>query len=385
MTSFSTNTVGNASTNERAYWLAWSRISGIGNILLGRLWERFGDLHTAWEASPIELAEIDGISLAKAEKIVQDRRELNPIALLRAYEEANPHFWTPSDPEYPPLLREIPDRPATLHYRGNPHLIEQLSTTPSIAIVGTRNPSDYGTRWTKRISQTLAQSGFTILSGLADGIDAIAHQACLDVQGSTIAVLGTGVDQVYPASNRQLYRDVIRQGLLLSEYPAGTKPDRSHFPQRNRIVAGLSRAVLVMEAGERSGALITAQLANDYGRDIYALAGSLDNPQSEGCINLIAQGAQIIPKPEKLLTLLGGIPQMDAAPQTAPQIDLASLPPELQPLATAIVELQNSAPLDLIVQTTGLPIALVSSGLLQLELMGIVQQDPGMRYRLANA
>lgn len=383
---------------ERAYWLAWTGISGVGDVLIHRLREYFGDLQTAWDATAAELLNVEGIGLLTADRIVQERRDRPPIEILRAYEEKNPQFWTPSDPDYPSLLQEIPDKPAVLHYLGNPKLLENLATMPGIAIVGTRNPSDYGKRWTQRISQILSQSNFTILSGLADGIDAIAHQACLDAQGATIAVLGTGVDQIYPPSNRQLYRQIRDRGLLLSEYPQGTKPDKAHFPRRNRIVAGLSRAILVMEAGEKSGALITARLGNEYGREVYALAGSLDNPQAEGCINLITQGAQIMPKPEKLLTLLGALPGTDFTPLSIGQkssvsatdaamliaatIDLNSLEPTLKTVMETLIEIGGSVPVDRLVQQTGLPTGDITSALLQLELMGLLHQDPGMRYRL---
>nr|WP_199307199.1 DNA-processing protein DprA [Alkalinema sp. FACHB-956] len=377
--------------------MAWREVAGVGDVLLNRLREYFGDLQTAWEATAAELLNVEGIGLLTADRIVQDRRDLHPIELLRAYEQSNPQFWTPSDPDYPPLLQEIPDKPAVLHYLGNPHLLANLATAPGIAIVGTRNPSDYGKRWTHRISKLLSQNNFTILSGLADGIDAIAHQACLEAQGSTIAVLGTGVDQIYPASNRQLYRQILDRGLLLSEYPHGTKPDKAHFPRRNRIVAGLSRAILVMEAGEKSGALITARLGNECGREVYALAGNLDNPQAEGCINLISQGAQIIPKPEKLLTLLGALPGIDyttlatvqsaSAPSSSSasvmaSVDLTTLEPMLRTILEMLIEMDGSVPIDCLVQQTQLPTGDVSSALLQLELMGVVHQDPGMRYRV---
>jgi DNA processing protein len=221
---------------------------------------------------------------------------------------------------------------------------------------------------------------------LADGIDTDAHQGCLDVGGRTIAVLGNGVDVIYPYANRRLYQQVLEHGLLLSEYPAGTQPDRAFFPRRNRIVAGLCRAVLVLEAGEKSGALITAHLANDYGRDVYALAGSLDNAKAKGCLQLIQHGAQIIVGEAELLEMLGTIPQ----PTQLNLLDSISTPPTLPPslepslaqVWTSIVDLGDSAPLDLIVQTTGMATGDVSSALLQLELEGFVVQLPGMRYQI---
>jgi DNA processing protein len=177
-----------------------------------------------------------------------------------------------------PCCLKIADPPPLLFYRGRTELINAIQTMPSVGIVGTRSPSAYGQRWTCRITQQLVAHDVIIVSGLAAGIDRWTHQQTLDSDGMTIAVLGTGVDQTYPWSNRALQARVAEQGLLLSEHPNGTPPDRAHFPRRNRIIAGLSRAVVVTEAPERSGALITARLANEYGRDVFALPGSLDNP-----------------------------------------------------------------------------------------------------------
>jgi DNA processing protein len=228
----------------------------------------------------------------------------------------------------------------------------------------------------------LAQNGFVILSGLADGIDAEAHRSCIDVGGATIAVLGTGVDVVYPWKNRALYDQILETGLAISEYPAGTQPDRTHFPRRNRVVAGLSRAVLVIEAPKKSGALITAHLANDYGRDIYALPGSLDNPKSAGCLELLSKGAQMILGEAELLELLGALPKLDQK-STEIQRSLLDLSHELSQVLQAILSItqhHSSAQFDAIVQQTELETASVSSALLQLELLGLIKQLPGMSY-----
>lgn len=379
---------------ERSYWLAWREINGIGSVLLHRLWQQFGSVETAWNATSLELQQVEGIGPGRAEKIVADRQPLNPEKILATYQQYNPHFITPSDRSYPKILKTIPDAPTILHYRGDIKLLEQLETTKGMAIVGTRKAGKYGSIWAERYGQVLTQQGFMIISGLAEGIDRIAHEACLDAGGKTIAVLGNGVDQVYPPSNRQLYDRIEQSGLILSEYPSGTKPDRKHFPARNRIVAGLSQATLVMEAGMTSGALITANLANDYGRDVYALAGNLDSPQSEGCIHLISQGAQILPKPDRFLELLDVMPRTHV---TEPEIQdlvqsldvtisqvLPTLDEPLQALLKSILALQNNAPMDLIIEQTKLTTSEASSGLLQLELMGHIVQNPGMRYAIVS-
>ncbi len=356
---------------ERAYWLAWAQIPGLGPVTLRRLHNHFGSLKTAWELPAPSLKAVEGIGPQLSAAIQEHRRKLDPPGLLREHLERNPQFWTPADPDYPPLLREIPDPPPLLYYRGQP----ALSSAPTVGVVGTRDPSDYGRRWTERLTTTLTHQGFTIVSGLALGIDAAAHHSCLAAGGHTWAVLGTGVDQVYPASHQQLSQRIANQGLLLSEYPRGTKPDKANFPQRNRIIAALSRAVLVLEAPSKSGALITARLANEYGRDVYALPGSLDNPRSLGCLELIAQGAQLILGEDQLLEALGGLPALDPPPpETITNVD-----PQLQPVWQVLtIEPQS---FDQICQATGLPADQVSSTLIQLELFGLATQLPGLQYR----
>jgi DNA processing protein len=261
--------------NDRAYWFAWSQISGIGPVAINRLQQQFGSLQTAWEAPLAEIGGVAGIGPQTVATIQTCRSQLDPFRQLAQHEQQNPYFWTPADDDYPRLLLEIPDQPALLYYQGILDRQENQGWQPMVAIVGTREPSDYGKRWTRRLSTTLAQNGFTVVSGMAEGIDTEAHTACLEAGGRTVAILGTGVDRVYPPRNRELYQRILEHGWVASEYPAGTGPDRVHFPRRNRIIAGLSRAVLVLEAPTKSGALITAHIANDYGRDVYVLPGSL--------------------------------------------------------------------------------------------------------------
>ena len=373
---------------ERSYWLAWRELNGIGAVLLHRIWQQFGSVKTAWTATSEELQQVEGIGKQRAEKIVADRQPLNPEKLLATYQKYNPHFIVPTDTEYPAMLKTIPDAPTILHYRGDLELLKTLETRRGVAIVGTRKAGKYGSTWAERYSQVLTQQDFIIISGLAEGIDTIAHEACISAGGKTIAVLGNGVDQVYPHSNRDLYERIEHNGLILSEYPAGTRPDRSHFPARNRIVAGLSHITLVMEAGMTSGALITANLANEYGRDVYALAGNLDSPQSEGCIHLILQGAHILPKPDKFLELLEVMPKICYEEPKPEDLEakmystLQTLEPSLQTLIQSIIQLHNNAPIDLIIETTKMTTSQASSGLLQLELMGLIIQNPGMRYAI---
>ncbi|WP_414541584.1 DNA-processing protein DprA [Nostoc sp. CCY0012] len=367
---------------ERAYWLAWAQIAGIGPVLLRRLHQHFGTLSTAWNANKAQLAAVEGFGGQTLEKVVQQRSRLHPETLLTQHQQENPHFWTPADADYPRLLLETPSPPPMLYYRGEVDLQENLGQKPLVGIVGTRRPSDYGIRWTRQISTALAKNGFTVVSGMAEGIDTESHLATMKAGGRTIAVLGTGVDVIYPQKNRDLYKQILSQGLVISEYPGKTPPDRTHFPRRNRIIAGLSRAILVMEAPIKSGALITATYANEFGRDVYALPGRIDDHPSQGCLKLLSQGASMILRElDELLKMLGAIPQLDAV-DTSPipeKLSVPNLSPELQQVIDAIA--CDILPFDFIVQHTGMNAGAVSSALLQLELMGLVSQLPGMRYQ----
>lgn len=367
---------------ETAFWLAWSQINGIGPILLRRLQQQFGTLAAAWSADRTSLLAVEGMGLQVVDKVVIERSRIHPETLLQQHQQQNPSFWTPNQTDiYPRLLLETASPPPVLYYRGKVDIQENQGFTPLIGIVGTRHPSEYGKRWTRKISTALAKNGFTVVSGMAEGIDTEAHQACLEAGGRTIAVLGTGVDVVYPPRNRELYQQILQQGLVMSEYPDKTPPDRPHFPQRNRIIAGMSRVVIVMEAPVKSGALITARFANDFCRDVYVLPGSLDNERSHGCLALINNGAGVILGVEHLLEMLGAMPQLDATP-SAQQLELLPSPdlaPELQQVWNAIAS--ESMPFDAIVQQTNMSAGAVSSALLQLELTGLVMQLPGMRYQ----
>jgi DNA processing protein len=395
-------------SQERIYWLAWSRVSGVGSILIDRLYQHFGSLEVAWNADTQALLAIDGVGTQSISRIISTRAQIDPEQFILTHSIDNPHWWTRIDPDYPRLLSEIPSAPGVLYYRGQAVTAENQGSIPTIGIVGTRDPSDYGRRWARKISTLLASKGFTIVSGMAQGVDTEAHTACLEAGGRTIAVVGTGIDVVYPPRNQSLAADIAQYGLIVSEYVAGTSPDRPHFPARNRIIAGLSRVTIVIEAPTKSGALITAYQANDFGRDVYVLPGSIDNPNSIGCLGLLSRGAQPILGLDHLLELLSTIPQLDTPEQLQlfPAIESleqrissttivgraisakteqeATKPPsDLDPDLQQVWLLVTSTPasFDEIVSKSQLPPAHVSSTLLQLELLGLVTQLPGMRYQ----
>jgi DNA processing protein len=375
---------------ERAFWLAWSQMNGIGPVLLRRLHRHFGTLADAWQASPADLLEVEGFGLQTADVVASARQTIQPERLLEQHQIENPHFCTPADPDYPRLLLEIPDSPPVLYYRGQWPPSMWQGHVPTVAIVGTRSPSPYGKDATRKLATALTQQGFAIVSGLAAGIDTEAHRSCLAVNGYTIAVLGCAVDVIYPWSNKDLYQQIVESGVVVSEYPAGTQPDRTYFPRRNRIIAGLSRATLVMEAPEKSGGLITAHYANDYGRDVYALPGRITDTTSFGCLRLIQAGAGIIISPSQLIESLSAMPGLAVAAEVqSPGVQTAlplNLAPDLSQVLQAIADLAQtndagSVLFDHLVEQTQLPTSTVTSALLQLELEGLITQLPGMRYQ----
>ncbi len=376
---------------EAGYWLAWAKVPGLGPVLLKRIWQQFGSMSGAWEADLGQIAQVEGIGPKVLETLKSYRSQTRPQLLLEQHLQKNPDCWTLADPDYPRTLAEIPDPPPILYYRGQAKAEENHGQIPMVAMVGTREPTEYGKRWTRRLGELLGREGFVVVSGLAEGIDTQAHWGCLDGHGRTIAVLGTGVDMVYPPRNRDLYSQIVETGLVVSEYPSQTPPDRAHFPRRNRIIAGLCRAILILEAPRKSGALITADMANDYGRDIYVLPGTLDNDQAIGCLSLLNRGAQVILGEGHLLELLGRTPLLDiASPRTAKapnpsnRISRPPLEPHLNQVLDQVIGLNqgqvNGIPFDLIVQACDIDSGTVSSALLQLELLGLVSQQPGMRY-----
>ena len=387
-------------SQEKAYWLAWSHIPWIGPTILKRIADEFGSLAQAWKLPITELAKVEGFGGQLSSVVPVERAKINPEQLLEEHLKDNPLFWTPADPEYPRLLLEIPSPPPVLYYRGKVELQENLGRIPAIAIVGTRYPTAYAKNWTRKIAQTLAEQGFLIVSGMATGIDTEAHWSCLKANQRTIAVLGTGVDRIYPYSNQKLYHQIEQFGLLLSEYPANTKPERGNFPARNRIIAGLSRAALIMEAPQKSGALITARFANDFCRDVYVLPGTLDNKQAIGCLDLLNRGGHVILGEAHLLEMLQSIPMLDSRHSdrqnssqltldfSASKLDSSSAPPRkrdfshLEPELAKIMSIMSdeSLSLDAIAEKTGLDTSKLLASLSQLELMGIISQLPGMRY-----
>lgn len=282
--------------------------------------------------------------------------------------------WT--DPGYPPLLRETPDAPLLLFVAGD---AARLSL-PQLAIVGSRSATPGGLCDARAFAGSLAGAGFSICSGLAEGIDTAAHLAALDAGGTTVAVCGTGLDRVYPRRNQALAARIAAEGALVSEFPPGTPPLRAHFPQRNRIISGLSVGTVVIEAGMRSGALITARRAAEQNREVFALPGSIHNPLSRGCHRLIREGAQLVETSGEIVAALGSLL---GSLLPAPDHGLRDRTVGLSAAQRRLLDLMGFAPVDTdtLVQRSGLTAAELSSMLLPLELEGLVQSLSGGRLQ----
>ena len=275
-------------------------VPGIGSLKQKKLTDYFGDAGTAWNATCEELNNSRILSGKEIEGILSLRDRIDPAILAKQWIRQGIHICSLNDPEYPRLLRNIYDPPAVLFYRGR-----MIGDSLNLAVVGSRRSTPYGRNVARSFSEKIARSGVTIVSGAAKGIDAAAHEGALAAGAATIAVLGCGVDIIYPPENRCLLDRIASTGCLISEYPPGTPPIPGQFPARNRIVAGMSVGVLVVEAAEKSGALITADLALNENREVYAIPGSVFSNASRGVHRLIQQGARLIRTAEELVEDLG--------------------------------------------------------------------------------
>lgn len=356
-------------------WLLLIRTPGVGAITLARLLEHFGDPHTAVQAGDQAWRDAGLDAPARSWLAQPDQRRLE----LDLEWLAQPHHYliTPTSPLYPTRLTENTGGPPALFVVGDPEVLG----TVQLAIVGSRNPTAGGRNSAREFAACLAQAGLVITSGLALGIDGEAHQGALDHGGLSIAVCGTGLDRVYPARHRELARALAEQGALVSEFPPGTPPHGSHFPQRNRIISGLSVGVLVVEAARRSGSLITARMALDQGREVFAMPGSIHNPLARGCHRLIREGAKLVETADDILEELAPLVGQSApsSTQTRPSAAPAS---ELDAQYQHLLDHMGFDPVrvDDIVERSALTPADVSSMLLLLELRGIVTHTSGGTY-----
>lgn len=353
--------------DEAAAWLRLSLVPRLGPAALRKLLSDLGTPEQAISASRQELARSVGDSLAAAIAQGPDIERLNAsLDWLRA---PGHELLTWADARYPAQLLEIADPPPVLFLQG----CGDLLTRPAIAIVGSRNASRQGEINAEAFARDLSDRGYTILSGLALGIDAAAHRGGLAGTGKSIAVVGTGLDIVYPARNRALAHQLAEQGLLVSEFPIGSRPLSANFPRRNRLLSGLSRGVLVVEAALQSGSLITARHAIEQGREVFAVPGSIHSSLSKGCHELIRQGAKLVESAADIIEELGGTAGMRDSPRQQPDITRHA----------SLIEVLGHDPLDLdaICARSGLTPEKASAMLLELELDGHVSRTPGGKYQ----
>lgn len=359
--------------SDLKYWLGFNLVKGIGPAKLQALLDYFGDLDAAWRANKTQLERI-GIDRRAIATFFETRDEVDLDRYRAQVEEAGLQVLTWASDDYPRYLREIPGAPPVLYVAGELEDVDRWA----VAVVGTRRLTAYGRQVTRKLVSGLVRQQVTIVSGLARGIDAIAHQVAVEQSGRTIAVLGSGPDVIYPPENRPLARKIVLEGkgAILSEYALGAPPEAKNFPPRNRVISGLALGTIVVEAGERSGALITADFALEQNREVFAVPGNINSRASKGTNWLIQQGAKLVTCVEDVLEELNltMVPQQAAAQTFLPEsAEEAALLEHLSPQPRHVDELSRAS---------GLPSAEVSSTLAMMELKGVVQQVGGMKYVL---
>ncbi len=359
-------------TDTTRYYLGFNRVNGIGPARLERLIERLGSVAAAWHASPGELMAA-GLDPKAIKALVAARGSIDLDAELEQVRRAGLTAITREHPDYPENLTHIPLPPPLIFARG------RLTPDDSwaVAVVGTRSPTSYGREVTRRLASELAEAGVTVVSGLALGVDSIAHSAALEAGGRTIAVLPCGPDYVYPERHRDLAARIAGSGALVSEFPLGQRATPQLFPVRNRLISGLARGVVVVEAGAASGSLITVEYALDQGRDVFAVPGSIYSRMSEGTNQLIRNGAMLVTCAQDILDALN---LGAAASQREVRAALPEDETEATMLALVTYEPQHA---DALARTANMPIATVSATLAVLELKGLVRQAGPMQYVLA--
>ena len=361
-----------------AAWLRLTLIPGIGGQTQRKLLKAFGLPAEVFSRSAGELAEIIGMRATET-LLASECAEQVASALAWAAGERQ-HIVTLADPEYPQSLLEIADPPVILYVRGHLDLLNR----PGLAIVGSRHPTAQGEKDAERFGASLGDAGLVVVSGLALGIDAAAHRGALSVTGPTVAVIGTGCDRIYPARNQALAQAIDREGAIVSEFPLGTSAVAHNFPRRNRLISGLSRGVLVVEAAIESGSLITARLAGEQGREVFAIPGSIHSPQSKGCHQLIKQGAKLVESVADILEELRGLDGRDvsSAPEHHTPVTQQAASDD-NPDHAHLLQMMGFDPigLDELVARSGFAAEQITVMLLHLELDGKVSGLPGCRYQ----
>lgn len=361
-------------SDKRYPWVVLHLIPGLGNIAFKNLLSTFGTPERVLQAGMSDLLTVSGIREEVARRIVDRACEKDPKKLLKTIDLMGARILSYHDPDYPALLKDIHDPPMILYLKGKAIPSKKIR----VAIVGSRNPTPYGMKAAEEIARGIAMRGFGVVSGMARGIDTVAHKGCLAGGGFTVAVLGTGIDRVYPASNRRLYEHISQHGALLSEFPPGTPPEPRNFPIRNRIISGLSRGVVVAEATMKSGSLITASLALDQGREVFAVPGSINSFKSAGSHFLIKQGAALVENADDVLEGLG----LNFSGSLKTVASKEQILPPMNEAEKNVFDAIGDYPthIDQIAREAKLDQAQVSGILIRLELKGIIRQLPGKMF-----
>ena len=358
-------------------WLRLKSVSGIGNHLTKRLLDRFACPEAVFQADPGELLQTEGLTPRLVGRIKRHRLPPAAEAEMEMLHRSGFDVVTYSDARYPRLLKEIPDPPPFLYVYG-----QLEADSGNVAMVGSRNATAYGIDAALRLSSDLAQSGVTVVSGMAMGIDTASHEGALRRGGRTIAVLGSGLLNVYPAANRKLFHRIAAAGAVVSEFALQAKPEAHHFPLRNRVISGLSLGVVVVEASTRSGSLITARLANEQNREVFAVPGSIQSFKSAGTHTLIKAGAKLVENARDVIEEL--LPRLRVEPPSVDE-DRASVGghPPLNVEETEVLASLDAYPvhIDALQQRLEMPPSQLSGILLTLELKGVVRQLPGKFFR----
>jgi DNA processing protein len=364
-------------SDSKFSWLALKMIPNLGNITYKRLLDRFSDPDNVFEATLKDLIAVEGVRKETAKRIVGRAWEGSPRDELMRLKDCGAKLITFFDSSYPKYLREIHDPPPLLYLKGND--IPQGRTM--VGVVGSRNPSHYGLKATEEICQGLALRKIVVVSGMARGIDAAAHWGCLRGQGFTIAVLGSGIDVIYPESNSRLFNAIVEKGSVITEFSLGTPPEGRNFPIRNRIISGLSKGVVVVEASKRSGSLITASLALEQGREVLAVPGSIDSFKSTGTHFLIKQGAKLVENADDVLQEIGLNYPYSKEVGRSKKISL----PLMEEDEKRLYDILGDYPIhiDQIVRQSRTDPARVANLLTRLELKGAVKQLPGKMFVVA--
>lgn len=364
-------------TEESIYQLSLTRIPDIGSILTKQLIDYFGSASAVFKARKKELAAVEGIGEVRAAQIKKFSDHHSSEQELKKIEQHQLTLLFINDEQYPQRLKNCSDPPLVLFFKGN----KSLNPSRIISVIGSRNATDYGRMVTEQLIKALQPYDVMIVSGLAHGIDAIAHRSALQQQLPTIGVMAHGFKTIYPYVHRSLAKEMIDQGGLLTEFWLDALPDRHHFPQRNRIVAGISDATVVIETAVKGGSMITADLAFEYNRDVFAVPGRIYDQRSSGCLQLIAQNkATAFTSPEQIISALGWLePKQKKNPQKKLFPELSSA----EQIIVSILASQHQIHVDELYLKSKLPSSAMASAILNLELQNIIVQLPGKRYQLS--